>query len=233
MPVLVSDVLERAQTLIQDETNVRWPLPELCGWLNDGQREVAIHKPSASARSVVVELVEGTRQTIPQGDLMLLRVIRNLDPSSTDDVRIGRRSVRQVARDVLDTTHPDWHDLDVVRPTQVAKHFIFDDSDPTAFYVYPGNDGTGKLEVLSARSPAPIDATGTDLSDYDVNLSLPDVYANALLDYVLYRAYDKDSTHAANAERSAKHFQAFAASLGIKATQEAGAAPRPKVTMDD
>lgn len=235
MAVQARDVLDRAQNLIQDQTGIRWPLPELAMWLNDGAREVAIHKPSATAESTVLPLVHGTRQTIPTGDLQLLRIIRNLKGDSTDSERIGGRAVRLVNRDVLDTQRPDWHDEDRETFTIEVKHFVFDEADPRAFYVFPGNDGSGKVEALVAKAPAPIDETGQSLVDYAFALPVPDVYANALLDYILYRCYSKDASFAENAERAASHFQAFAASVGIKATHEVSSGPTTagyRVTRD-
>lgn len=235
MQVQVSDVLQRAQKLIQDETGVRWPLTELACWFNDGAREVAIHKPSASAKSVVLSLVHGTRQTIPDGALMLLRVIRNLKDGSTEQQRIGARSIRIVNRDVLDTQQPDWHDDERWPFTQEVKHFTFDESDPTAFYVYPGNNGSGKVEALVSHSPTPVETTGTTLAAYQVPLPLPDVYANAVLDYVLYRAYSKDASFAENMERANLHYNAFAGSLGLKRENETTSSPTTagyRVTRD-
>jgi hypothetical protein len=235
MPVQVRDVLLRSQKLIQDETGIRWPLPELACWFNDGTREVAIHKPSASARSVLLPLVRGTRQTIPAGALMLLRVIRNLKDGSIDEARLGGRSVRIVNRDVLDTQHPSWHDADVASFAKQVKHFVFDESDPTAFYVYPGNDGQGQVEALVSHSPTPVATTGETLDDYAVDLPLPDVYANAVLDYVLYRAYSKDASFAENMERANAHYNAFATSIGLKRQNENQSGPTTagyRVTRD-
>lgn len=220
MAVQASEILSRAQTLIQDNTGIRWPLPELAGWLNDAMREVALHKPSASSRSTVLDLIAGTRQTIPEGALMLLRVIRNLGAGSSESNRIGARAVRIVNRDVLDTQHPDWHDETITAQKQEVRHFVFDESDPTAFYVFPGNDGTGKVEALVSQAPEPITATGDSLPDYAVQVPLPDIYANVLLDYVLYRAYSKDASFAENMDRANYHYIAFTNSLGVKTAGE-------------
>lgn len=221
MAVAVSEILSRAQTLIQDNTGVRWPVVELLGWLNDATREVALHKPSASSQSVVLEMNEGTRQTIPVGALMLLRVIRNLKMGSTEGSRIGGRAVRVVNRDVLDTQHPNWHDSETTPYTPSVKHFVFDESDPTAFYVFPGNDGTGTVEALVSQAPPAVTESGTDISNYEgTDVPLPDIYANAVLDYVLYRAYSKDASFAENMDRANYHMTAFANSLGLKTNSE-------------
>ena len=46
-----------------------------------------------------------------------------------------------------------------------------------------------------------------------------------LIDYVLYRAYAKDSKHTANMQRSTNHYQAFQNALGLKSRGEMMLAP--------
>ena len=49
------------------------------------------------------------------------------------------------------------------------------------------------------------------------DLSIPDIYANAVMNYVLYMAYMKDAEYAGNSQRAANHFQLFTASVTGKA----------------
>lgn len=222
MAILASDIISRAQVVVQDVTSVRWPYAELLNWLNDGQREVAIYKPNATSATVVLELQPGTLQHIGAGGLALLRVIRNLK-TPVGSPRIGSRAVRLVDREVLDSQHPSWHDPDVFPYSAEVKHFCFDGVDSTSFYVFPGNDGNGAVEAVVSRSPVDVVAVGdaNALASYARPINIPEVYANALLDYVLFRAYLKDADYAGNAERSANHYQLFAASIAAKAQNEA------------
>lgn len=221
MPVLASDIISRAQIVVQDTTGVRWAYAELLGWLNDGQREVAIHKPSATAANVVLHLQAGTLQGIGADGLALLRIVRNLQ-TPVAMPRIGLRAIRIVDRDVLDAQHPDWHDPSVFPYTRIVKHFCFDDVDPTSFYVFPGNDGTGAVEAVISRSPVDVPVVGDPnvLASYRQPITIPDIYANALLDYVLFRAYSKDADYAGNADRSTNHYQLFMGSLLAKVQNE-------------
>ncbi|MCK7581011.1 MAG: hypothetical protein MZV65_38935 [Chromatiales bacterium] len=57
-------------------------------------------------------------------------------------------------------------------------------------------------------------------------IKLDDIYANAILDYVLYRAYSKDAEYAANAQRAALHYQAFTNALGVKTQVDTNNDPR-------
>lgn len=229
MPMKASEIISRAQTIVQDTTGVRWPYAELLQWLNDGQREVALHKPSATAVNVALQLVPGTLQNIGPGGLALLRVIRNLKsmPTPANPARVGGRAIRVVDRDVLDAQHSQWHDSAVLAQQKEVKHFCFDDVDPTNFYVFPGNDGTGVVEAVISRSPVDVVPVGdvNQLSSYAQDISVADIYANALLDYVLFRAYSKDADYAGNAERSNNHYTLFMNSLAAKTQNELNVNP--------
>lgn len=228
MTVLASAIIDRAQTIVQDKTGVRWPYAELLDWLNDGQRETAVYKPTATARNIALTLEAGTLQNIGDGGLALLRVTRNLKTPVTEP-RIGSRACRIVEREVLDAQHPGWHDPDEFAYAKEVKHFCFDDSDPTHFYVFPGNDGTGAVEAVVSMSPPEVEldalADVNELASYALPISIPDIYANALLDYVLFRAYSKDAEYAGNAERSINHYQMFVATLTAKTTNEVSQNP--------
>jgi branched-subunit amino acid ABC-type transport system permease component len=53
------------------------------------------------------------------------------------------------------------------------------------------------------------------------------VYANCILDYVLYRSYQKDSEFAGNAQRAMMHYQSFANALGVKTQADGATTPVP------
>ena len=74
MAISSNDIIGKAQIILQDESAVRWTTTELLSWLNDGQREVCLLKPSVSATNQSVTMVAGTKQSIPAGGLQVLRV---------------------------------------------------------------------------------------------------------------------------------------------------------------
>ncbi|MBX9850020.1 MAG: hypothetical protein K2X64_12050, partial [Rhodocyclaceae bacterium] len=68
--MLVSVVIGRASTILQDATGVRWPEAELVGWLNDGQREVVQVRHDASVSNGAITLTaNSTKQTLPAGSI--------------------------------------------------------------------------------------------------------------------------------------------------------------------
>lgn len=219
MTVLASEVFLRVSRIVLDETNVRWPLAELRLWLNDGMREIAIVKPTATSTSIVYQLTAGTYQKLASQYMGVLRVIRNLKSSATSP-REGGRALRTVDRLVMDSQLPDWHDTTKTPASKTVKNVVFDAAEPTAFYVYPPNDGTGYVEAIVSKVPTPVPVPTApddpeDIANYAVALDILDIYANALVDYMLYRAYSKDAAFAGNAQRAVAHYTQMANALGV------------------
>jgi hypothetical protein len=213
----VNSILSRAATLIQDATNVRWPQDELLGWLNDGQREVVLHKPEASVKNTSVSLTSGsTKQTIPSDGILLLDVTRNMGAAGTT----AGNAIRLTTREVLDAQKPTWHSD--ANALGYVQHYIYDPRDPKTFYVYPkAPSGAWFAEVVYSAAPTDCEAGNT--------IQIDDIYANALLDYVLYRAYSKDAEYAANAALAVAHYQAFANAIGLKTQNDLSRNPNSAI----
>ena len=215
MTVTVQSVIDRVQTVLQDTTGIRWPVvAELVLWVNDAQREVALLKPDASAVNTTVTLTTGTKQSIPATGNRLLKAVRNMSAASGGT---GKRAVRLVDIEVLNGQSPDWHDPAVTGDaahTSVVKHYVYEAASPREFYVYPGVAGSSSfLEIIYS-------ANSTAVAQGD-NLSIPDIFANAIMNYVLYMAYMKDTEYAGNQQRAATHFQLFTVSITGKGSIDA------------
>lgn len=221
MAVTVQSVIDRVQTVLQDTTGVRWPASgELVLWVNDAQREIALLKPDASAVNATVTLATGTKQDIPASGNRLLKVVRNMSAASGGT---GARSIRLVGRDILDSQSPDWHDPAVTGDaahTNIVKHYMYDEANPRNFYVYPGVNGDAYVEIIYSTNPATVTASD--------NLGLPDIFANAVMNYVLYMAYMKDAEFSGNQQRAANHYQIFTSSVTGKAQIDLVTTPNPE-----
>ena len=202
MTVTVQSVIDRVQTVLQDTSGVRFPVvAELVLWVNDAQREIALLKPDATATTVTSTLVAGTKQAIPAAGNRLLNVVRNMSAASSGT---GKKAVRLVDREVLDSQSPDWHDPAVTggaAHTSVVKHWVYDESNPKEFYVYPGVSGNAYLEIIYSANPSTVAQSD--------NLGIPDIFANAIMNYVLYMAYLKDAEYASNQQLASGYYQLF------------------------
>lgn len=216
MSLTVGRILSRAQTVIQDTLGTFWPREELLDWFNDARRAILTHKPSAGAQNVVLPLVQGSYQPLAPDVVALLRIYRNVEAVGTGEVppadRRPGRVVRIVERHAMDSQLPNWHEA--AATTQV-DHYMVDSDDPHTFYVYPPNDGTGKVEALVAFAMEELALTDED-DPLDMDTGFPDVYGNAILDFVLYRAYLKNANFAGSLERATAHYNMFAQALGIR-----------------
>jgi hypothetical protein len=218
MTIAASSIIRRVVETVQDTTSVRWPVSELVRYLNDGQREVVLYRPDAMVTNASITLVTGAKQTLPSTGSKLIDVIRNTAGT--------KRSVRMTVRNILDTQSPNWYNLTGV--TEIL-HYMYDPRDPKIFYVYPPAAASGaSVEVVYSSYPTDIAdvADGAVYSAVTGNISLPDIYGNVLADYILYRAYTKDSEYAGNAQRAQAHYGAFQAALTTEMAGTTGVAPK-------
>lgn len=224
MPIAAQSIIRRVVETLQDNTSVRWPVSELVRYLNDGQREIVMYRPDAMVTNASVTLVAGTKQSLPSNGTKLIEVVRNSGAS--------QRSVRMINREILDAQSPGWHDIN--GSTEIL-HFMYDPRDPRVFYVYPpasvGDEETpgAELDIVYAALPTDITepAAGSTFSAVTGNISVPDIYGNVLQDYILYRAYTKDSEYAGNAQRAQAHYGAFANALGVELKATVNFQPNP------
>ena len=216
--MLVSALISRAAQLLQDATSVRWPESELVGWLNDGQREIVLIRPDASViNSSMILSANSTKQSIPIAGIRLLDVVRNMGVDGATPGNV----VRYVSREVLDAQIPTWHsDAGQV----VIKHFCHDIRDPKHFYVYPRPHASTVVQVELLYSSAPADCELPSVTPSAV-ITLDDVYGNALLDYIMYRAFSKDADYAVNPQRAAAHYSTFTNSLGLRTKSDVATSP--------
>jgi hypothetical protein len=160
--------------------------------------------------------------------VQMIDVVRNMGTTGTETS--AGRAVTGVARDILDTTHAMWHSES---GDGTIIHFWFDAKDPKRFYVYPKatTSPVTYVEIIVSRAPSnTLSDSATTLGVNDIDAELSGIYEAALVDYVLYRAYSKDSQHTANANRSQWHYEAFKSAIGVKTANEIGL--RPQVKFD-
>jgi hypothetical protein len=210
--ITAQNIIDRVQIILQDDSAVRWTEPELLGWLNDAQREVVLLKPDSFTTSATFNLAAGTKQSLPALGITLVDITNNVTSAgvAVSDV------VREVAREILDAQIPGWHSI---TKTIYAKFYTFDPRNPKQFFVYPPNTGAGYVDLVYASAPGALTANTE-------TIKLDDIYANAIFDYILYRAYSKDAEYAANTQRAAASYQSFMQSLGLKEQAEMRAEPQ-------
>lgn len=218
MAFTAQSVLKRAVVTLLDPNAVRWPTAELVRYLNDGQRDIVLVRPDATSKTATITLAAGARQTLPSDGAKLMEIIRNTSGN--------KRAIRLVSRVVLDAQVPDWYSA---KGATEIKHYMFDPREPRVFYVYPPAANTG-VTVDSVYSAYP-----TEIAEPAANalhtavtgdISVADIYVNALVNYILYRAYSKDSENTLNASLAASFYQLYQNLLGVELNGTTGVAPK-------
>jgi len=85
-------------------------------------------------------------------------------------------------------------------------HYTYDENDPLTFYVLPYNNGSGKVAANCSMTPP-------DHASTSENIFVRDIFATALVDYVMFRAHQKDSDFAAGQQLASMYLQTFSAFL--------------------
>lgn len=201
------DLINRVSITLQDPTFVRWTQGELLNYLNDAQRQIVLFRPDAKAVNAPFTCVNSAKQTLPADGLRLISVLRNT----------GGRAITKVDRSILDVQLPTWYETAV--GSDGVKHYVYDALDPKNFYVFPKPAAAYQIDIIYAMSPVDI-VIANHTTDTQV-IGIDDIYANALMDYMMYRAYQKDSEFA-NLNRAAVYYQAFTTSIGIKSQADGG-----------
>lgn len=198
--ISVAELLRRMDILMNDENRTRWTVAERIDWFNDAAREIVLRRPAARAVTRVMTLSEGTYQQCPQGTSQLLHVTRNVTP-------IGKpgRAVTITDMQQMDRVHPDWHG----DTPGATRHYMVDERNPTAFYVYPPAVSGARVEALIA-APPPVVATEADSIDMRVE------FINAIISWAMYRCHIKDSENSQGAV-AAQHYQSFTDAIGAPA----------------
>lgn len=207
--ITVNSLVDKTSRTLQDTGATRWTSAELIEYLNDGQRDATLLLPSVSVMNAAVQLLPGaTKQALPDGGFMLIDIPRNMGAAGSTPGTV----IRSCSREVLDSQRPSWHSDTNVRGR--IENFIYDPQDPKTYYVYPKAPNPWFVQIVCSVSPVTAVAGGV--------ISIDDLYANALYDYMLYRAYSKDSEVAQNEALAAAHNQLFRTALGVKPIYQNG-----------
>lgn len=214
--VKVVDLISRAGTILQDTGAVRWPAVELQGWLNDGYKEIVAARPDSNIQTSTYTCVAGYKQNISS---LSSRAYSLVDVICNSAATSKKKAINLVTRKSLDAMRPSWYNE---TPTINIEKYVREGTEPKEFLVYPPATTLARLEVSYAAVPDPHALTESQLTNpatTDV-IRIDDIYSNPLLDYMLYRAYSKDSEQQGNATRAVAHYQAMTASLQLKAQSD-------------
>lgn len=187
MTTTVNSIFTKFGILANDVDSVQWTAAERELWINEGQIALLEKHPDAKIKTVTVALAQGAKQTNPADCISIIELRQNANGNA----------ILPCDRKALDAFSPGWM---TSTASATVKHYM-DDPQPDTFYVYPPQPvSPGSVVMTYGAVPATVAAGG--------NIDVRDIYADRLVNYLIYRAYSKDS-ESGDAARAAAAYQLF------------------------
>lgn len=204
--MLVSELLNRASIELTDTQRIYWGLDDLLSYYNSAISAIASARPDIFIKTQSFACAAGTRQTAPAGTIKLIDVERN---------SLTGKTIRYVSRADLESLIPSWASS---TGGVEAELYIHEPTNITAFWLYPGVKAGTSVDLVLSILPTPI--TNTEVGS-GVNVQVDDRYITPCLDWIMYRAFMRDSEVTANASRGQIHLQSFTNALSVSTETDA------------
>ncbi len=191
MPITVKNLIDRISRDLIDLRNVRWSRPELIDFMNDAIAAIVIRRPDLSRATAVVAASSNT-VALP-ADAYQILAVNHIDNVAATFVSINK----------LNQLYPEWR---TTRGAPVC--WTRNELDETTLFLYPAPQEQVNVEVVYSRT--------LKVTNESASFPLSEVYEGVVADFVMYRAYNKDSLNPAEGQKAQLHLQAFATALGDK-----------------
>ncbi|QUO23831.1 hypothetical protein KEH57_09530 [Burkholderia cenocepacia] len=211
---LVDEVSALLNDAEPDFANIRWTRDEVREYATDAALQVATLRPELFEHTETLMLSPGERQSLPD-DTMFERIDGTLNDKGE---LMGRpyRADATVSR-VASRWFGDWSSrcaCCVEARTYVLESWTFDPAIPSTFFVAPPVPPGKPVRVLAVLSRVPA------ATDEDDAIAIDPRFHNALIEFMLYRAFSKDEDSQASVARSERHKQHFYEMLGLQRQAE-------------
>ena len=213
MSITASVVLDQAASLLLDTAHRTWSADELLDFLNEAMRTTAGAKADFyTVQDEAFALAVGILQTLPGDGVAVMNVLRNSDAT-------GGRILTQVDEALLDESARFWPAA--TRVLQI-EHYTADPRNPRRFKVFPPAALGAAVEILYTATPPQIMYPAE-------TLPVSEVYQSPLVDFVLSKAYSKNSKRQ-DLTKASGFMAQWGQKLGLKANAQAAIAPKVAVS---
>jgi len=217
----VRDVLESVALRFNDTDYVRFTSGQYLKFLDDTILRLIQIRPDAHTTTAVVDLVAGSRQTIPDTGFSLIDIFMNKSGSAGSWT--SGTPILQVAREDLDYFN-SWHTAEEI--TEIDE-FAYDLRNPRVFWVAPAPATAGTVHVEMVYSSG-VDSYANDPDDFatvlEKTIPMEDIYRSVLISGMLSLCFSADSASATDRAVAQQYEQQFLQSLGLEyeASRELG-----------
>ena len=189
--MLISAILDKVSKQIVDVNNVRWTRAELLDYLNFGLSALVVKRPNIARTTATQATTSG-------------EVAKPADAYSIINVNhVDGRAVQYVDVNKISQLEPNWR-LETGTPVAWTRS----EFDNDMVYLYPAPSVSVDVELVYAKDMK----VTLETDDFPIQ----DIYVPIIFDYIIYRAFDKDSENPNEAARAQYHLTLFRDALGEK-----------------
>lgn len=204
---IVKHVSGQLSDQAQGKEYIRWGIPTLLEYMKEALKEIATYRPEAFATTEEVSLVAGSMQKLSNNGL-LEALTANTDGSPI--VKTDSKLMKAFGAYATCAVSPRFKNG---KPVYYVKSYAVDENDASIFYVSPPVPAGLNVKVQATYNKGASEPT---LADWDKPLFIADKFYNNLIDYMMARAYQRDTESIVSQQQAQRLFQLFYQSMGAK-----------------
>lgn len=208
----VGHCIDLAERKILDESNDEYSEQNLLDLYHLAISEIINLVPRSHTESKSWKLAPGTRQIAPADAAEVVDIVMNM---GSDGATPGG-TIRETTLDVMKALLPGF---EADTPTDLAEHWLKLPESKVQILIYPPS--TGNNWVLGRVTTIPAKTIWDSGGNWKLNIiPLDDTFSTAIINGMVYMAYDDDSDIPGNTPRSQVYYGRFLQDLGLRQQKE-------------
>lgn len=199
---LIAEVAQLINDAEEGYEHIRWTENELIEYANDAVLQLMVVRPDVFTKVVDLPLKPGSQQELPEPISQLIDVLGVRDVFG----RVSGRPMRKNA--AAAAVARNWFDelsceVTAADGSYVPRSYEFAPENPRMFYVEPPVPSGASVTLIVNAVVTPKHA------ELDDKLPIESRFHNAVIEWMLYRAYSKDIESAHDNQTSQQHLAHF------------------------
>lgn len=208
----VGHCINMSERKILDESNDEYSEQDLLDLFHLAVKEIINLVPRAHTESRSWQLSPSTRQICPADAVEIVDVIMNMGAAGATP----GAAIRETTLDVMRALLPGW---EAVTPADTVEHWFRIPESKVEFMIYPCS--TGNNQILTRITTMPAQVLWDSNDDFKLAIiPIDDTFSSAIINGMVYMAYDDDSDTPGNTPRSQIYYQRFLQDLGLRQQKE-------------
>lgn len=194
---------------LNDLDYVRWTKSNLADYLTDAIAVMAALKPTLFTVFAPLRLAPGAVQTVPGEFTELVDILYNFNSDGTQGEYVNQGSfttARALGRSACTPAYGDGY---------VVRSYTVHPENDTYYIVDPPAPSVSPMPAVWALLRRAPNVIVVETDEVVMANTTPETYRSALLEWMLYRAFARDTESTDSFQKSQAHYKAFYQFLGL------------------